>query len=820
MSDYTVEKSYPFNDIEPKWQKYWEKEGLFEPDVAKDKDKYYCLVMFPYPSAALHVGHGRNYIIGDAVARYKLMRGFKVLSPMGFDAFGLPAENAAIKNNIPPKISTLTNIETMKRQLRQWGIGYAWSREVKSCLPDYYRWTQWIFLKLHERGLAYKKRANVNWCSSCQTVLANEQVVDGACERCDSVVETRDLEQWFFKITDYADRLLEDLKLLKYWPERVKIMQENWIGKSYGIEIDFPVVGSDRTLTCFTTRPDTIYGVTYMVLAAEHPLVSELIKDVQNRRDIEAFVNKIKKEDKITRTSDETEKEGIFTGRYVINPLNKEKIPLWIANYVLMDYGTGIVMAVPTHDTRDFAFAKKYGLSMKIVIDDPKGSLSLATMKDAYTEVGTMVNSAHFNGITSDVAVGKISDYIEEKKFGKRTVNFRLKDWLISRQRYWGAPIPIIYCKKCGTVPVPEKDLPVILPENVEFKPTGVSPLKNNEAFENVPCPKCGAPGKREVDTMDTFVCSSWYYLRYLSPKDTKQAFDTNVVNKWLPVDQYIGGIEHAILHLLYSRFITKVLYDCKLVSFKEPFGKLFTQGMIIKDGAKMSKSKGNVISPEPLIERYGTDTVRLYTLFIGPPEKDAEWNDRAVEGCYRFLGRVWRFVTNYKEWQPEGKLTRQEIRRSTHETIKKMTDDLEGDFHFNTAISFVMELVNKVYQFAAKDEADKEQLLETATAIILLLAPFVPHMSEELWKGLGYTGSVFKAKWPVFDPEAIVVSEIELAVQVLGKVRSKIVVSVNATKDEIEKLALADENVQKFLEGKTIKKVIVVPQKLVNIVV
>ncbi|MBN1492728.1 MAG: leucine--tRNA ligase, partial [Candidatus Omnitrophica bacterium] len=782
MSDYSVEKSYPFDVIEPKWQDAWEKEGLFEPDVKKHDNKYYCLVMFPYPSAALHVGHGRNYIIGDAVARYKLMRRFNVLSPMGFDAFGLPAENAAIKNNIPPKVSTLTNIETMKRQLRQWGIGYAWSREVKSCMPDYYKWTQWLFLKLYEKGLAYKKKANVNWCSSCQTVLANEQVVNGACERCDSVVESRDLEQWFFKITDYADRLLADLKLLEHWPERVKTMQENWIGKSFGVEIDFPLVGSDKKLTCFTTRPDTIYGATYMVMAAEHPMVPELIKGAKNKDKIQAFINKIKLEDKVDRTSDETEKEGIFTESYVINPLNNEKIPLWIANYVLMDYGTGIVMAVPTHDTRDFAFAKKYDLPMRIVIDDPKGSLSLDTMKDAYVEVGKMVNSAQFNGLMSDGAIEKISDHIEEKKFGRRTENFRLRDWLISRQRYWGAPIPIVYCKKCGTVPVPEKDLPVILPENVKFKPTGVSPLKDNAAFENVACPKCGAVGKREVDTMDTFVCSSWYYLRYLSATDDTQSFDPTLVNKWLPVDQYIGGIEHAILHLLYSRFITKVLYDLKRVSFTEPFGKLFTQGMIIKDGAKMSKSKGNVVSPEPLIEKYGADTVRLYTLFIGPPEKDAEWNDRAVEGCYRFLGRVWRFVNNYKTWQPEGKLTCKDIRRYTHETIKKVTEDLEGDFHFNTAISFVMDLVNKVYQFAASNEEDKKQLYETATAIVLLLAPFIPHMSEELWKILGNEGSVFKAAWPVFDKRALVVDEVELAVQVLGKVRSKIVVAINAT--------------------------------------
>ncbi len=815
-------KSYPFDEIERKWQKFWSDEKLFEVDLnKKDAPKYYCLVMFPYPSAALHVGHGRNYIIGDAIVRYKIMRGLNVLSPMGFDAFGLPAENAAIKNNIHPKASTLNNIKHMKHQLHQWGIGYDWSREVISCLPQYYKWTQWIFLKLYEKGLAYKKKASVNWCPSCQTVLANEQVVNGVCERCETAVEEKELEQWFFKITDYAQRLLDDLGLLAEWPERVKIMQKNWIGRSEGVEIDFPVVGEDYSIRCFTTRPDTIYGVTYFVLAAEYPKVRDLIKDVPNRNKIEKFIKKIKGEDKITRTSEEAAKEGIFTGRYVINPLNGEKIPLWIANYVLMEYGTGAVMAVPAHDGRDFEFAKQFELPIRVVIDNPEEPLNADTMRNAFEDVGIMVNSAHFNGLRSDEAIIKISDYIEEKGYGARAINYRLKDWLISRQRYWGAPIPVCYCKKCGIQPIPEDDLPVLLPEEIEFKPTGVSPLKTNEKFKKCSCPKCNSEAEREVDTMDTFVCSSWYYLRYISPHDNDKAFDVSLVNKWLPVDQYIGGIEHAILHLLYSRFITKVFYDLGLVNFLEPFAKLFTQGMIIKDGAKMSKSKGNVISPEPLISRYGVDTVRLYTLFIGPPEKDAEWNDQAVDGAYRFLGRVWRFVTDLENWSIRGgAVSREDLNRFIHETIKKVSDDLEGSFHFNTAISRVMELVNSVYQFEASTSEDRKLLREASEIIVKLLAPFVPHISEELWQRLGHSNSVFLSEWPAYDPAKLVQKEIEIAIQILGKVRSHITVPTDASREEIEQKALSNEKIAALIGDKKVKKIIVVPKKLVNIVI
>ena len=688
--------AYSFDKIEKKWQKYWNDTKLFEVDVKSEKQKYYCLVMFPYPSGKLHVGHGRNYIIGDAVTRYKIMRGLNTLSPIGWDAFGLPAENAAIKEGLHPKASTLNNIDVMKYQLNQWGIGYDWSRELTSCLPDYYKWTQWIFLKLFEKGLAYKKKAAVNWCPSCNTVLANEQVVGGACERCETPVEEKDLEQWFFKITDYAQRLLDDIEKLEHWPERVKIMQKNWIGKSTGVEIHFPLEGSKEFLSCYTTRVDTIFGATYMVLAPEHPMIEELTAEVDNKGEINNFIKRLRAQSKQDRAAAEVEKEGIFTGRHVINPVNNRKIPLWIANYVLMEYGTGAVMAVPAHDQRDFEFAKKYSLPIEVVIDNPEEHLKVNEMERAYEDEGVLVNSGQFNGLGNIQAMEKIADWMQDTKIGKRSAHFKLRDWLISRQRYWGAPIPIIYCGKCGLVPVPEKDLPVLLPEAVEFKPYGQSPLAGVNEFVNVKCPKCKTLARRETDTMDTFVDSSWYYLRYLSPKDDKEPFDSEIVNKWLPVDQYIGGIEHAILHLLYSRFITKVMCDLGYVNFEEPFENLFTQGMIIKDGAKMSKSKGNVVSPDDLIKKYGADTMRLYTLFIGPPEKDAEWNDRAVEGSYRFLSRLWRLIDAVKDIKEPGK--ERSLERKTHQTIKKVTDDMEGDFKFNTAISAVMELVNDAY--------------------------------------------------------------------------------------------------------------------------
>ena len=824
-------KSYPFDTIEPKWQKFWDKTGLFKADEKNTKNKYYCLMMFPYPSASLHVGHGRNYIIGDVVARYKMMRGLNVLTPMGWDAFGLPAENAAIKDGLHPKTSTMNNIKTMKRQLNSWGIGYDWAREVTSCLPDYYKWTQWIFLKLYERGLAYKKKAAVNWCPSCNTVLANEQVIAGACERCDTKVAQKDLEQWFFKITDYAERLLGDIEKLKDWPERVKTMQKNWIGKSQGVEIHFPVADSDKILSCFTTRVDTIFGATYIVLAPEYRDIENLIKDVDNREEIRAFIKKARAESAIDRASAEVEKKGIFTGKYVVNPVNNRKIPLWIANYVLMEYGTGAIMAVPAHDQRDFEFAKKYNLPVEVVIDDPKEHLDAGKMKKAYIEDGVMVNSSQFDGLNNREAMKKIAGWMESKKIGKRAINYRLRDWLISRQRYWGAPIPIVYCDKCGIVPVPEKELPVLLPENVKFsapakggsayggKPSGESPLKSARRFVETKCSKCKGKARREVDTMDTFVDSSWYYLRYLSPKDKKRPFDDKVVNKWFPVDQYIGGVEHAILHLLYSRFITKFLHDIKAVDFDEPFGNLFTQGMIIKDGAKMSKSKGNVVSPDRLIEKYGADTVRLYTLFIGPPEKDAEWSDRGAEGAYRFLGRVWRLI---EQMADSGTQITEEhtkkLRRKTHQTIKRVTEDIDKEFHFNTAISAVMELVNEIYGITGKGLRGKA-IQEAVEVVVLLLAPFVPHISEELWQRLGKKNSIFKTKWPDYDKSAIVEEEINIRIQVNGRLRGKALVAKDIDEEALKKKILADNNVKRHVGDAPVKKFIIVPNRLVNIV-
>ena len=821
------ETLFPFSAIEPKWQRYWREKRLFSVDTKDAKDKYYCLMMFPYPSAALHVGHGRNYIIGDAVARYKMMRGLRVLTPMGFDAFGLPAENAAIKGGIHPETSTLNNINTMKTQFHRWGVEYDWDREVISCLPPYYKWTQWIFLKLYEKGLAYKKKAFVNWCPSCKTVLANEQVVENACERCSTEVMQKDLEQWFFKITNYADRLLKDIEKLTNWPERVKIMQRNWIGQSRGVEIDFKINGSTQTLKCFTTRVDTIYGATFMAVAPEHPLVPALIKGAKDEAGILKALGRMRNESKIERSDVNIEKEGVFTGSRVINPVTGAKIPVYVANYILMEYGTGAIMAVPAHDQRDFDFAKKYGLPITVVIDNPDSPLDSSSMKEAYVGEGVMANSGHFNGLPSGEAIEKIADYFEEKGFGRRAVQYKLRDWLISRQRYWGAPIPIVYCDKCGTVPVAEKDLPVLLPKDIEFRPTGESPLKFAESFVNTKCPKCGAPARRETDTMDTFVDSSWYYLRYITPKTDDKPFDTDTVNKWLPVDQYIGGVEHAILHLLYSRFITKFLNDIGWVGFDEPFKNLFTQGMITKNGIKMSKSKGNTVSPDDLISRYGADTVRLYTLFIGPPEKDAEWSDRGVDGAYRFLGRVWRLVDKVKSADPKPsgrELTREEesLRRKTHQTIKKVTEDLDGGFHFNTAVSAVMELVNQAYDVVAKAEAGQAGMAavrEAAEKAVILLSPFVPHIAEEMWQSLGKPNSIFKCAWPSYDKNAIIERVITIPVQVNGKVRSKIDAPFDISADELKKLVLADPKVINWIRGKPVKDVIVVPKKLVSVV-
>ncbi len=818
-------EQYNPGKIEKKWQKRWRKEGLFNIDVKDTSNKYYCLMMFPYPSAALHVGHGRNYIIGDVVARYKMMRGLNVLTPMGWDAFGLPAENAAIKSGLHPKESTLDNIAMMKKQMDSWGVDYDWQREVTSCLPDYYKWTQWIFLKLFEKGLACRREAFVNWCPSCSTVLANEQVVNGQCERCDTRVEQKQLEQWFFRITEYAERLLNDLEKLDEWPEKVRIMQRNWIGRSEGVNIDYPIVGSDKKLTCFTTRVDTIYGCTYMVLAAEHPMIEELVADDPEKERIMEFVREVRNESKIERQQIETEKKGIFTGKYVINQINGRKIPLWIADYVLMEYGTGAVMAVPAHDQRDFEFAKKYGLPIEVVIDDPAGHLEAKKMTEAYEDEGVLVNSAQFDGMKNTKAMEAIADHMEKEGIGKRAVHYKLRDWLISRQRYWGAPIPIVYCDKCGIVPVPEDRLPVILPEAIKFKPTGESPLKGISDFVNAKCPSCGGNAKREIDTMDTFVDSSWYYLRYISPKLEDRPFDTEDVNRWLPVDQYIGGVEHAILHLLYSRFITKFLCDAGYVGFDEPFKRLFTQGMIIKNGAKMSKSKGNVVSPDNLIKKYGADTVRLYTLFIGPPEKDAEWSDRGVEGAYRFLKRVWNLLEVYENSGEEGAdgAAKEDLMRKMHQTVKKVTDDIDGAFHFNTAISAVMELVNQVYVSVnekGKHCFSRKCLEEVIGNITLLLAPFVPHIAEEIRGRMGVKTSAFRCKWPAYREDMLLADTVVVPVQINGKLRSTIEMQRNLDQDKIRAIVAEDEKVKQWVGGKDIRKWIILPDKLVNIVV
>ncbi len=816
---------YPFREIEPEWQEYWESEGLFRMDPGSSKPKFYCLMMFPYPSAELHVGHGRNYIMGDVLARYQMMKGFNVLAPMGWDAFGLPAENAAIQRGIHPAESTWQNIERIKGQLRRWGACYDWSREVASCTPEYYRWTQWLFLKFYERGLAYRKKAEVNWCPSCATVLANEQVIDGCCERCSAEVTAEQLEQWFFKITEYAEELL-NMDGVKDWPERVKLMQTNWIGRSTGTIIDFVLEETGELVPCFTTRPDTIFGATYMVLAPEHPLVGQTTRGTDIEAEVRSFVERVRKINRFERASAQLEKEGLFTGKYVINPVNQERIPLWVANYALMEYGTGAVMAVPTHDQRDFEFAKKYRLAMRVVIQKPDHSLSLETMTEAYVDEGVLVNSGQFDGMDNLEAIERISEWMKQEGIGRHEVHYRLRDWLISRQRYWGAPIPIVYCDNCGTVPVPESGLPVLLPENVDFKPTGESPLARCKEFVATSCPTCGGPARRETDTMDTFVDSSWYFLRYLSPKDDERAFDTDLVNAWLPVDQYIGGVEHAILHLLYARFVTKVVRDVGLISFGEPFGSLFTQGMICKDGAKMSKSKGNVVPPDPLIERYGTDTVRLYTLFVGPPERDAEWNDRAVEGCYRFLNRLWRAVMEIIERSDGGDVAfdemndeERELHRAVHRTIKRVGDDIEDNFHFNTAIAAMMELLNTMGD-AMSDDVRPAVLSEAASSLIVLLSPFSPHICEELWRHLGHSDSVLKESWPEYDPEAVVSPENVIIVQVNGKVRSKFTAPVDTPEERLRELALEDPRVKKYTEGKTVRNVVVVPGRLVNIVV
>ncbi|GAW92393.1 leucine--tRNA ligase [Calderihabitans maritimus] len=825
-----MQEKYDFRSIEPKWQKKWEQMQIDKVGEEPNRKKYYVLEMFPYPSGNLHMGHVRNYSIGDVVARFKRMQGYNVLHPMGWDAFGLPAENAAIKHGIHPAKWTWDNIANMKRQLKSMGISYDWDREIATCHPDYYRWTQWLFLLLYKNGLAYKKHAAVNWCPSCATVLANEQVVGGLCERCETEVEKKDLEQWFFRITDYAERLLQDLEKLPGWPEKVKVMQENWIGRSEGVEIKFRSEFGDE-IPVFTTRHDTVYGVTYLVLAPEHPLVEKLIAGTRYEDEVRSFVQKVRQQSVIERTSTELEKEGVFTGAYAINPMNEEKVPILVANYVLMEYGTGAVMGVPAHDQRDLEFARKYKLPVRVVVQPPGEELDGETMEFAYDADGISVNSGPFSGLATPEAKQKIADYMEAHGIGRRKVNYRLRDWLISRQRYWGAPIPIIYCDKCGTVPVPEKDLPVMLPENVEFKPTGESPLKYCEEFVHTTCPQCGEPARRETDTMDTFVCSSWYFLRFTSPHSKEMPFDKDKVDYWMNVDQYIGGVEHAILHLMYARFFNKVLYDQGLVPVEEPFQNLLTQGMVLKDGGKMSKSKGNVVSPEDIIARYGADTARLFILFAAPPDRDLEWSDRGVEGCFRFLNRVWRLVYAYagkiKFVDPlksgEGLSNRDsELRRQVHQTIKKVTEDIAQRFNFNTAVSAIMEMVNHLYQYkenVPEEEQNLALIKEAVVNLLLLLAPFAPHITEELWEAIGQEGSIHLQSWPTYDEDALVQKQVTVVVQINGKVRERLEIPVDLPRDEVEKEVLELDKVKRFLEGKEVQKIIYVPNKLVNIV-
>ncbi len=860
---------YNPKEIEEKWQKIWEEQKLFKTVEDPNRKKYYLLEMFPYPSGKIHMGHVRNYSIGDVVARYKRMKGFNVLHPMAWDAFGMPAENAAIEHGVHPAKWTYENIEYMKKQLKRMGFSYDWDREFATCDVSYYKWEQLFFIKMFEKGLAYKKKSLVNWCEICKTVLANEQVMgDGTCWRGhpdDPGVTQKELEQWFFKITDYAEELLEWCDRLPGWPERVLAMQRNWIGKSIGAEIHFPLENSDGVIKVFTTRQDTVFGATFMSLAPEHPLALELSQGTPQEKAVRDFIEKIKRQDWIKRTAPTTEKEGIFTGAYCLNPMTQKRMPIFVANFVLMEYGTGAVMGVPTHDQRDFEFAKKFGLPLIVVIQPEGDPLVAETMTQAYEGEGRLVNSGPFNGMDSVTAREAIAKYLEEKRLGGKKVSYRLRDWGISRQRYWGAPIPIIYCPSCGTLPVPEKDLPVVLPLDVEITGMGESPLARVKEFVETRCPRCHGPARRETDTMDTFVESSWYFDRFACPDYQEGPLDRKRVDYWMPVDQYIGGIEHAILHLLYSRFFTRVLKEFGWVGVEEPFTNLLTQGMVCKevyecprDGylfpeevkrkgeqiycgkcggeieagrlEKMSKSKKNVVDPEYLIERYGADTARMFCLFAAPPEKDLDWSDQGVEGSFRFLNRVWRLIWDQAPRLkgltplPFGSLLEGEprfLRQKTHQTIKKVTEDIER-FHFNTAISAIMELVNEIYASGLKgqeDEISKRVLREAIESTVLLLSPFVPHISEELWEQLGNQGSIIKRSWPEYDPEAILKEEILIVIQINGKLRDRIMVPASSGEEEIKRLALKSERIKRYIEGKEIKKVIFVPQKLINIV-
>lgn len=830
-----MKESYFPQEIEKKWQKIWDDSKAFKTPDVSDKPKYYALSMFPYPSGKLHMGHVRNYTITDVIARFKKANGFNVLHPIGWDSFGLPAENAAMKHHVDPETWTDENIAYMKKQLKMLGLSYDWDREVATCKPEYYKWTQWLFLQLYKKGLVYKKEAAVNWCNECGTVLANEQVIDGKCWRCDSTVEKKYLSQWFIKITDYADVLLEDLDKLTGWGDNVKTMQANWIGKSKGAIFKFPVVdapnGETIEVPVYTTRPDTVFGITYLVVAPEYKDIEKLTTP-ENQKAVEEYRANARKMSEIERLSTERVKTGVPLGTHCKNPFNGEIFPLWTADYALVEYGTGAVMAVPTHDTRDFAFAKKYKLPMKVVIaPENNTNLDVDAMTGAYTEAGVLVNSGEFNGIKNNKAKKAITQWAVDKGFGEFKTQYRLRDWLISRQRYWGAPIPVVYCDKCGIQPVPEDKLPVLLPKDVDFSVVGKSPITTSKTFKDTVCPVCGGHAVRETDTMDTFVCSSWYYLRYSDARNDKECFNKDKVNHWLPVDQYVGGIEHAILHLLYSRFFTKALRDCGLLDFDEPFKNLLTQGMVLKDGSKMSKSKGNTVDPDEIFENYGADTARLFILSDSPPARDFDWSDAGVEGCYKFLNRVWRLVsTNQDDITLDYKLnfplekSNDDLVRNVHIAIKGITNDISNDFQFNTVISKYRELTNAIYDWQAKKsnltDEDKQVLSFAIISLIKLMSPVAVHLTEEAWHDLGAKTSIHDEPWCEWDENLAKASSITLVVQVNGKVKDKIEVDESLDQEEMKQVALNSEKIKSLTDGKTVVKVIVVPKKLVNIVV
>ncbi|HPG84803.1 MAG TPA: leucine--tRNA ligase [bacterium] len=817
-----MSSDYTFTEIEHKWQARWRESGLYRTDLSETAKKLYCLVMFLYPSGdRLHIGHWYNYAPTDTWARFKRMQGFNVFEPMGYDAFGLPAENYAIKKGVHPAVSTAENIANIRKQLEAMGAMYDWDHEVNTSHPDYYRWTQWLFLKMYEHGLAFRKQQAANWCPGCKTVLANEQVIDGHCERCESEVLSKDLKQWFFKTTAYSERLLEGHRTID-WPEKTLLMQKNWIGKSVGATIDFKLEGREENIQVFTTRPDTLWGVTYMVLAPEHPLVERLTTP-EHKGAVAEYVLQARKQREIERLSTEKEKNGVFIGSYCTNPVNQERVPIWIADYVLVTYGTGAVMAVPAHDSRDFAFAQKYDLPIREVIS-PTGQASTEGLKEAFVQPGVMIHSGAFDGTDSTTGIGKVIAYLEEKGWGGRKINYKLRDWLISRQRYWGAPIPIIYCEECGEVPVPESELPVLLPEDVVFTGKGESPLSTSPSFVAAACPRCGRMGRREIDTMDTFVCSSWYFLRFLTPQLATAPFDRALADAWLPVDQYVGGAEHAVMHLLYARFVTKALHDMGYINFDEPFRKLVHQGIITARGAKMSKSRGNVVNPDRFVEKYGSDTFRMYMMFMGGYEEGGDWSDEGIVGIHRFLKRVWRLVQQSVEEPPQGGEDQRfnRVLQQMHYALKNSTADLER-FHFNTAISRQMELINEVSLYMQEIEAsrqDRRLCSEVIPNVLLMLAPFAPHFAEELWAQIGRPYSIFNQSWPAWDEKWLVQQKVQLAVQINGKVRGQIEVEAGSSDEMVIAAALKEEKVAGYLEGKTVVKSFVVQKRLVSLVI